>query len=176
MKFSSAVRYRTAENCAICNRSATIGRVVPLYKEYLPFICDECYCTYFHSIKSVESNALVKYRPANVHRDRYRMKHIFTAEQLIEFLIWPYIGLGLWLLCQLIYMTFPSGIIGSHPAFMRVVMAVYCTVTLKGIIDALILFVRGALCGMSRDRLLLAGCKIVFYLLCFPTALLYGVL
>ncbi len=163
MRFRKSEKLTEAQFCDVCQKRQEKVKVIPLYQDTLKYVCSSCYSAYFKRIEKVETSRLVKFRPANVRRDRYMMRSVFASSMITDMIAWPLIGgaiKGLCLLCTLAYSDIFHGTI---PFFMQCIMGVYAFFTVLGLLNAVRLFVGSLLRGVNTARRIILLFKIAEY-------------
>ncbi len=166
MAFRRNVKYLTEQRCEICKRKAARGKVVDLYSSSIPFVCDSCYSAYFREVEKAETSVPVNIRPARIHSDRYMLRHIYKSSLIGDIILWPIIGVMIWAVCGLFYLSYPTGFIAPKPLYMRLALIIYSCFTAVDLIYAVISFLRGLLRGLDTGRRITLAVKIAVYLIC----------
>ena len=140
--------------CSVCRKKVSKGNLVPIYKEDLPFICNECSRTYLKETERSEGNSLfIRFRPAEHRRNECDMPQIVFIRIIKEMISWILTGAALAAALRFMESMSPADERSSLPV--SVVMGAYVLVTALFLLRAVRNIIYGLLRGMDLKRIIM---------------------
>lgn len=164
MSFVKKITFSKPSYCKVCRKKVTEGIVMNGYEEYMNFVCNDCFKKYFRDTSKIEKSGIsVGLRPADIHKNEYRMHYIVSSKIIKDILIWQIVCFSVFFLLKNILSMFYNGVsVISLPMMvifsgMAIVSFMMSVITLKD-------FVSGLLRGMNHLRRILLFVKLVAFL------------